>query len=87
MWHGFRGKPEQLHQLLGHGFYVSFGVKHNAESLAQCPAERLFLETDQEDTPIAPLYEHAAHVRNTTVEALQQQLWQNANTLFANMVP
>lgn len=44
--HGFRGKPTAMRQLLDAGFSVSFGAKANAESMAECDAERLFLETD-----------------------------------------
>ena len=31
--HGFRGKPQQAEQLIEHGFFLSFGINHNAESL------------------------------------------------------
>ena len=83
--HGFRGKPQQLQQLTAQGFYISFGIKHNSESLAQCPAERLFLETDDEKTAIVPLYERAAATRNTDVETLATQIWSNARAIFDNL--
>jgi TatD DNase family protein len=44
--HGFRGGPEQMNQLFAQGILVSFGLKHNPESLRQVPTGRLFLETD-----------------------------------------
>lgn len=44
--HGFRGKPELAKQLLKAGFYLSYGPKHNAGSVALTPPERLLLETD-----------------------------------------
>lgn len=56
IWHGFRGKPEQLKQLLRAGLYVSFGFKYNRESLLACPANRMFLETDDDPRPISILY-------------------------------
>lgn len=87
VWHGFRGKPQQLQQLLRHGFHVSFGFRHNAESIAACPANRLLLETDDVDAPIKPLYEQVAALRHTTAADLQRQLWETAHTLFANMPP
>ena len=34
MFHGFRGKPQQLRSLLAAGFYVSFGFHYNEESLS-----------------------------------------------------
>ena len=77
IWHGFRGKPQQLQQLLDHGFYVSFGFRHNAESLRACPADRLFLETDDDPRPIRLLYATAAALRQTTPEALAAQLQEN----------
>lgn len=47
--HGFRGKPQLARQLLRHGFYLSFGVKHNPESFAVTPPERRLVETDESD--------------------------------------
>ncbi len=77
IWHGFRGKPEQLQQLLDHGFYTSFGLRFNEASLAACPIDRLFLETDDAPQPIVPLYEAVARRRSISVEALAEQLWAN----------
>ena len=81
IWHGFRGKPQQLQQLLDHGFYVSFGFRHHADSLRACPSDRLFLETDDTPAPIAPLYATAAGLRATTEDELREQLWDNVNAL------
>lgn len=81
IWHGFRGKPQQMQQLISHGFYLSFGFHHNADSLRDCPPDRLFLETDEDPRPIALLYATAAALRATTPEALNHQLWQNTQTL------
>ena len=77
VWHGFRGKPQQMQQLLQHGFYLSFGFHFNAESLCTCPAERLFLETDDDPRPVADLYATAADLRHTTPATLNQQCWDN----------
>lgn len=46
--HGFRGKPQLARQLLDHGFYLSFGRRYNADSLALTPPSRLLRETDDE---------------------------------------
>lgn len=50
MWtvHGFRGKPELARQLLAAGFCLSFGIRHNAESLAITPADRCYRESDED---------------------------------------
>lgn len=82
IFHGFRGKPQQLQQLLDHGFYISFGFRHNTESLRACPSDRLFLETDDSPEPIASLYETAADLRATTADALNNQLWQNLKEII-----
>ena len=84
IWHGFRGKPQQMQQLLTHGFYLSFGFHFNPDSLRTCPAERLFLETDDDPRPVADLYATAATLRATTPEALNQQCWDNAQ--FGNLI-
>lgn len=83
IWHGFRGKPELLAQLVRAGFYISFGWRYNPESLLACPAHRLFLETDDGPETIAPLYRQVAVERATTVEALATQTWHNLLTLTA----
>lgn len=85
IWHGFRGKPQQLQQLINHGFCISFGFLHNADSLRACPPERLFLETDEDPRSIALLYATAADLRGTTLEALKRQLWDNTQTLFPHI--
>ena len=77
VFHGFRGKPQQLRQLLDHGFYVSFGFRYNEESLMLCPLDRLFLETDDAPRSIVPLYESVARLRKISVVELQEQLWTN----------
>lgn len=50
--HGFRGKPQQMQQLLKAGFHISFGPHFNRESLLSCPPEFRHLETD--DSGLTP---------------------------------
>jgi len=61
--HGFRGGPEQMNQLYAQGILVSFGLKHNPESLRQVPSDRLFLETDGKCL-IEEVLQSAANVRS-----------------------
>ena len=82
VFHGFRGKPQQLRQLLDHGFYVSFGFRYNEESLMLCPLDRLFLETDDAPRSIVPLYESVARLRKISVVELQEQLWANLRNVM-----
>ena len=81
IWHGFRGKPEQLLQLIREGFFISFGWRHNRESLQACPADRLFLETDDGPEAIGPLYRQVSSERDIPVENLASQTWHNLQTL------
>lgn len=79
--HGFRGGQQEAAQYLSAGFHLSFGKYHNETSLRLCPADRLFLETD-ENGDIQTLYEVAASVRGISFEALESSIEQNFRTLF-----
>ena len=80
--HGFRGGPEQMSQLYSHGILVSFGLKHNPESLRQVPSDRLFLETDGHDT-IEQTISLASALRETPPETIQYQITQNTTQLLS----
>lgn len=80
--HGFRGGPEQMNQLYSHGILVSFGLKHNPESLKAVPSERLFLETDGHDT-IVQTISLASALRETPPETIQKQITQNTTHLLS----
>ena len=63
--HGFRGKPQLMQQLIGAGFYLSFGRLFNEESIQQTPIGRLLLETDENDEcSIQAVYRSVANSRN-----------------------
>ena len=83
--HGFRGGPQQMEQLYAHGILVSFGLKHNPESLKQVPSNRLFLETDGK-CPIQEVIQIAASIRfehtenrPQCVKSIEQQIQNNAD--------
>lgn len=80
--HGFRGGPEQMSQLYSHGILVSFGLKHNPESLRQVPSDRLFLETDGHDT-IEQTISLASALRETPPQTIQKQITQNTTNLLS----
>lgn len=82
MFHGFRGKPQQLHSLLAAGFYVSFGFHYNAESLKLCPIERLMLETDANDCSIVSLYKDVAELRGISMSSLCTAMAENFLVFF-----
>ena len=80
--HGFRGGPEQMNQLYANSILVSFGLKHNPESLRQVPSTRLFLETDGNAT-IVQTISLASALRATSPEAIQSQITQNTTLLLS----
>ena len=82
IFHAFRGKPQQMKQLLRRGMYVSFGFRHNTESLIACPLSRLILESDEDPRPIRLLYEEAARLRQMDVEVLAQEMTNRYEELF-----
>ena len=75
--HGFRGGPEQMNQLYSNGILVSFGMKHNPETLKQVPSNRLFLETDGKCSIIEVL-QTAANTKGQLVEEIENQITRNA---------
>lgn len=84
VFHGFRGKPQQLQSLLSAGIYVSFGLRYNKESIQLCPLEMLCLETDDTQCPIKPLYEEIASLRGISIEHLQRAMIENARKITQN---
>ena len=82
MFHGFRGKPQQLHSLLDAGFYVSFGFHYNTESLCLCPLKRLLLETDDEPCSVVELYNKVADIRGINVSSLCDAMAKNYFAFF-----
>ncbi|MCR5820273.1 MAG: TatD family hydrolase [Bacteroidaceae bacterium] len=90
VYHGFRGNPVLMQQLLRAGIDISFGLRFNSESIILCPAEHFFLETDEGnrnangnvENSIIPLYKTVATLRGTTEKALINQLAINASNYF-----
>ena len=76
--HGFRGKPEQAVQLARAGFYISLGEQFNPDSAKTIPADKLFIESDESNTPIADIYDAVAKAKGMTTEELTLQTMQNA---------
>lgn len=68
--HGFRGKKEQAQQLINAGFYLSYGEKFNAESVAATPLHRIFVESDESNMPLKLIYSKIAAAKNITIEEL-----------------
>lgn len=82
--HGFRGKPQQMQQLIRHGWFISFGNNFNEESVRQCPPERMLIETDESPLPVLDIYRRIAILKNISVERLASQMQENYFFLFGN---
>lgn len=86
--HGYARKATVLKPLLERGFYVSYGVailhpnSAAAQSLAQTPLEKLFLESDDKMLPIADLYARAAQIKGLSVQELETALQNNLETVL-----
>lgn len=74
--HGFRGGPEQMNQLFKNGLLVSFGLKHNPDSLRQVPSDLLFLETDGKGS-IDSMIQATAQIREESEETVKNQIHKN----------
>ena len=74
--HGFRGGPDLMNQILSKGILVSFGLKHNPESLKKVPSHRLFLETDG-NCSIAQVIQTAAAERGVPAACIERLVQTN----------
>ena len=87
IFHGFIGSEQQALQAVARGYYLSFGIRslrsaRTVRALGATPCERLFLETDDDPTPIEEVYARAAEVLGTTIETLQQTTLANYRRIF-----
>ena len=82
IFHGFIGSQEQAARAVKKGYFLSFGArtersKKTIEALRATPLDRLFIETDEADTPIAEMYALVARLRNTEVEEIEEATSRN----------
>lgn len=87
IFHGFIGSPEQARQALRKGYFLSFGERtfrspKTLAALRETPPDRLFLETDESETPIEAIYARAAEARGERVEELQRATTRNYERIF-----
>jgi TatD DNase family protein len=82
--HGFRGKKELALQLVGQGFYLSFGkgIEHSQETITSIPLDKIFLETDDSESSIEGIYQKAAQLANINIEDLAYQITKNYHQVF-----
>ena len=77
--HGFRGKPEQARQYIAAGLHLSFGIRFNEEALRATPLNRLFLESDEDCTPMNVHYNRVAEALAMPVEELIEAVNRNCS--------
>ena len=87
--HGFSKNEQVAQQLIANGFYLSFGkyLLRNPELepvFQSIPNDKFLLETDTIDEGIREVYALAAKYKNIALEALQNIIQYNFNTIFKN---
>ena len=75
--HGFRGAPQQMHQLHSQNLLLSLGPNCNPQALHQLPPDKLFLETDG-NADINEVIKIAALSKGVSFEYIEQHLSNNA---------
>jgi TatD DNase family protein len=83
--HGFRGKFQQMEQLIQQGFYLSFGIHFNKDSVRFVPKDRLFLETDNNNVPIQEIYRKMAEATELKETELLVQIEKNFRRIFGTL--
>ncbi len=87
IFHGFIGSKEQAERALQRGYYLSFGMRSLAsrktvEALQIVPLDRLFVETDEDQTPIEECYVQVATKRGVSTDDLQRATHTNLRRIF-----
>jgi len=85
--HGFNGSVQLAEDLVKFGYYISFGAalltsEKTAHAFSVLPTERIFLETDESDTPISAIYKRAAELKGMEAEALAGQIARKTQNMF-----
>ena len=89
VFHGFIGSEEQALRAVGRGYFLSFGMRsfrspRTVAAMRSVPAGNLFLETDDDPTPIEEVYATACALLGTDVGRLAEITLNNYNRLLAN---
>lgn len=87
--HGFNKKAELAKQLIGKGFYLSFGASvmhensNSVDVLRSIDISKVFIETDdQEDYGIKEIYKKVSEIKKITLEELKEQIELNFKRVF-----
>jgi TatD DNase family protein len=84
--HGFNKSPALAEQLISNGFYLSIGknaIQTKPELFNHIPLERLFLETDDDETtPITKVYDQVSRIKKIHINQLMYQIAANASKFY-----
>jgi len=86
--HGFRGSIHIARELVGKGFYLSFGSyilnsnEKDFEIVKAVPVSNMFLETDDKEVGISGVYKFVSAAKKMNEEALKKAVFDNFNTVF-----
>ena len=88
IFHGFIGSREQAERALRAGYFLSFGARTAAspktiEALRATPLDRLFVESDEDPSPIEERYKEIAALRGVTIAELRESVAQNYERIFS----
>jgi TatD DNase family protein len=88
IFHGFNKNAVLAKQLIGKGYYLSFGKAILQPAMQQVlqtlPADKIFFETDDADLSIATVYQTAASVLSIDINSLSLQIQKNAAAVFGS---
>lgn len=87
LFHGFIGSVEVAKEILGRGYFISYGFgalrsPKTIEALRHTPLSRLFLESDTAPHPIGELYTAIAKIKGINIELLKETIKDNYTTFF-----
>lgn len=77
--HGFNKKYEMAQQLMGQGFYLSFGAavlkSDEIVKVLEETDQPFFLETDESDISILEIYKRVAEIKKITIDELKDVIF------------
>lgn len=86
IFHGFRQSELLAAQIIGEGHFLSFGRHLMMDSVAEVfrklPLDRVFLETDDSDIPLADIYTAAAAIRGVESDSLSDEIGSQFKRIF-----
>jgi TatD DNase family protein len=86
--HGYHGSEQLTRELINHGFYLSVNERilkfpeQGKQLLQNIPPDRLFLETDEYESPVQELYRFAAKAYLMKPEEFRTKIRDNFFSVF-----